>query len=477
MPCGMSRFRCTLCVLVVGGWVACSSSGTSDGGGPSTPDAGPVFPTPRLGSGAAIDPVVQDPSRCGQPAHSWVMSEELATITARGDITHFTSDYLAGLAITAGMTLPQEPYYDAKAMTLTYKTQDRGVLVDASAMVAWPYGLPRDAPPAKVLLLLHGTQGFTDGCSLGHTEGAVLLVSYFASLGFVTVAPDYLGLKHSGTTGFPHPYLVGQATAIASLDAIRAAAHMDPADRDGVLMAPEVVFMGGSQGGHAALWVDRLAPYYAPELELLGGVATVPPADLLGEGKRALTSVVDATANLMAVLATSSPWYGAGNRLGEVFKAPWDTNIPNALAASCDPGNDIPSAPMNLSDVFQPLLLDAAANDTLASLMPFGCQLAENGLTTTSIARINTDASSYGILYIVGESDNLVHTPIERVAYSSLCQAGTPLQFMECAGASHTRTTVWSLPEIVAFVQARAQRQPFTADCTVHPPARCMATP
>lgn len=46
-----------------------------------------------------------------------------------------------------------------------------------------------------------------------------------ASSGYVVVAPNYISLRAFGDpTGFLHPYLVGQPTAIASLDAVRAAA-------------------------------------------------------------------------------------------------------------------------------------------------------------------------------------------------------------------------------------------------------------
>ena len=58
--------------------------------------------------------------------------------------------------------------------------------------------------------------------------------------------------------------------------------------------------------GHAALWVDRLQPYYAPELELVGVVAAVPPADILGQMERALQSVVDATGNAAAFFGTTA---------------------------------------------------------------------------------------------------------------------------------------------------------------------------
>ena len=53
----------------------------------------------------------------------------------------------------------------------------------------------------------------------------LLLLSAFISsaLGVAVVMPDYIGLRRDGiSTGFTHPYLVAQPTAIAALDAIRA---------------------------------------------------------------------------------------------------------------------------------------------------------------------------------------------------------------------------------------------------------------
>ena len=115
---------------------------------------------------------------------------------------------------------------------------------------------------------------------------------------------------------------------------------------------------------------------------------------------------------------------------------------------------------------------------TLGQEQPFGCISSENGLTTTSIARINAPDPSYGILFVVGEADTLVHTPTERTAFTTLCtEQKMPLQFLECAGASHTKTTTWSLPEILSFTQDRLAGKPFTTDCQLAAPVTCQGTP
>ncbi|MBI5497241.1 MAG: hypothetical protein HY904_19665 [Deltaproteobacteria bacterium] len=444
--------------------------------GPEQHDEPPPFPPPRVGGSPETDALADAPARCGQLAHSWLRSAELGTVVARGEVVHHTADFLEGMILAAGVDPPRTPIYDAKVATVTYRTQDRGVLMDATGLLAWPYGLERGRRP-DILLLLHGTQGFTDGCSLDQNADTKALAGYFASLGYAVMAPDYLGLKaNPPPTGFPHPYLVGQATAIASLDMVRVAAHMGGPEYDDVLPLPRVVLLGGSQGGHAGLWVDRLAPYYAPELELLGGAVTVPPADLVGEVERALREVVDATGNTMAVLGTASSWYGLQSRLGEVFRTPYDVDVPAALVASCDPGDAIPAG-AGLTTVFQPLLLDAATAGTVAQVEPWGCLFRENGLTTTSVVRRNPAAASYGLLFIFGEADSLVHTPIERVAYTALCQAGVPAQYLECAGASHTRATLWALPEIADFLDARVAGQALVPACAVSAPVHCQGTP
>jgi hypothetical protein len=38
--------------------------------------------------------------------------------------------------------------------------------------------------------------------------------------------------------------------------------------------------LGFSQGGHAVLWANQLAPSYAPELDLVGVAALAPPTYL-----------------------------------------------------------------------------------------------------------------------------------------------------------------------------------------------------
>lgn len=446
-------------------------------------DTGPMacqaFPAPQIAGTSATDALAQNPEHCGQDAYTWLTdAANLGEITAIGAEKDFAKGLIESVLAQQNVNAPREVAHDTHVVQFSYVTQDRGETVEASAMVAYPTDRQPEDGPREVLLFLHGTTGFTDACAPSSQLTSQALVALLASFGYFVVAPDYIGLKGVGEpTGFLHPYLVGQPTAIASLDAVRAASKL-PADKRGEwCLQPRVAVFGGSQGGHAALWVDRLAPYYAREFEMLGTVATVPPSDLLGQMDRALEQLVSATGNTVAFLGSTAGWYGYQDRLDEVFVSPLDTEVPDALGGGCDFDNVMPD-PQSTADIFQQPLIDAAQNDTLASVDPWGCITAENGLTTTSVARIEPESDSYGIMFVLGENDNLVNSPIERDAFEELCGQGMKMEFLECAGAGHGETSFFAMPEILDFLDARLAGETFnSADiCQLSDPVQCRGT-
>ena len=471
--------------------LACSSNAAPDGGSPldaimiadasrdSGADAGwPACPAhaPQVGGTTATDALADAPARCGAPAYAWLRDATLGDVVSREVTERYRAAELSAIAAAAGVTLPAAPEHAVRVERMVYVTQDRGQHVQSSTVLAYPSDV-RARVGQPILLFLHGTSGFTRGCGPTGDVPSRLLTAVIASYGWIVAAPDYLGLESAGEDyAPPHPYLVGEAAALVSLDAARAAVRAIASDGGALCAEPRVAVLGGSQGGHAALWVDRLAPYYARELDPIGTVATVPPSDLVAQAERSLTEIVDATAATMGMVATHPSWYGAPARIGEALVSPWDVDLPAALDASCDPGSAL-SLPAALSDVFTASLLDAAAAGTFAGVDPFGCYARQNGLTSTDVPRIGPSSPSYGILFVLGENDTLVHTPIERAAYDTLCAAGLPLTYLECAGASHTGATAWALPEILAFLDARRAGEAFSPECVRAGPTRCAGTP
>jgi len=457
-----------------------TTGATGTGGGTTGTGGSPAFdfPAPLVAGTPETDLLANDPARCGQPAYTWLKSANLGNITAHTKQGTYSKALLEALLTAADITVPIKLQYDVDAHLITYTTQDRGKEIEATALLAWPSNVPAGAAALPTLTVLHGTSGFMDGCGATADTSIGALASAIASTGYVVIVPDYIGLKATQpATGFLHPYFVGQATAIASLDAVRILGHLPAEIRTGgARPSPRLAVIGGSQGGHAALWVDRLAPYYARELELVAVAATVPPADLVTEGRLALTTLRESTANMVAFFGASAGWYGADTMLNKVFVSPYDTSVPAALGASCNPG-DLLASITSLDKVFQPALLTAASTGALDTIQPWGCMAVDNGLTTTPVKRIQKDPTSYGVLFVTGGKDKLVDTPTERVSYNTLCKAGMPLHYLECKGASHTDTTVWALPEILEFVQARLAGEVFTSSCDVTPAVTCKGTP
>ncbi|MDI1449045.1 lipase family protein [Polyangium sp. 6x1] len=464
--------------LLLGSTLALAACGGDENPPPPSGPEKPELPAPEVAGTPETDALADAPARCGQADHAWLRDLSLGEITTHRATATYPKGLLDALAAEALGNLPVPLKYDVVTHVFTYVTQDRGKTVEASALLAWPTTVPEDAEALPTLMVLHGTSGFTDGCGPSAETETAALAAALASIGYVVVAPDYIGLKNDPpATGFLHPYLVGQATAIASLDAARAVLRLPEEIREGgARPSARLAVVGGSQGGHAALWVDRLAPYYARELDVVGIATTVPPADMLGEGQLALTTQRESTANMIAFYGASSGWYDAEDKLGEVLLPPLDKDVPAALGAGCDPGDLLAGKDM-LSALFQPEVLDAAASGALSELAPWGCMAAENGLTTTSVSRIQKDAASYGILFITGEADKLVDTPTERAAFKTLCDAGMPMRYLECAGASHTKATTWALPEILTFVGDRVAGKPFEKACSTGAPVTCAGTP
>jgi acetyl esterase/lipase len=297
-----------------------------------------------------------------------------------------------------------------------------------------------------------------------------VLLSLFASFGYIAVAPDYIWLKSLGApTGFLHPYLVAEPTAIASLDAVRAAkkqlvgSNITPGD---------VVVMGGSQGGHAAAFVNRYLPHYAPELVIKGSVWDVPPTDLLGQAKPALAQWSNPTKNMVAVTTTTEAWYAASpNGLASAFLAPYATTIPAALATGCSGSDAITGA--TRETLFTPAFLAAGAQPGFGSLAPWGCYLSENSLPTTSVPKLDSIPS----LFLLGENDELVNNTVERASFQKLCTQGHVLSYLECAGASHTKPLSYALDQWLDFLEARLAGTPLTGTCVLKPAETCTSTP
>jgi dienelactone hydrolase len=425
------------------------------------------------------------PGGCGM-SYDWLPASHVGSIVSSEELaaesrSAQTVDTL--LAFAQLSSLSPVPY-GVRTYRLRYTTQDRGTQVEATGLVAvpWNEGEPRfDAP---LLLELHGTTGFSGPCapSAPATQHDISLgLAVLASQGYIVVAPDFIGLDADAAQGSPpnprHAYLNAEQVAVGSLDMVRAARRMLANDPDAPARATkELMLWGPSQGGHAVFATELYAPYYAPELTLRAAVALVPPTDLVGLSEHALTVPGPTTVALSGAMASLDQFYSDGSHLPDLMTDDDPTHfasqLPVLMDTTCNPATLFEGV-TDLSTVFRPAALEAAAQGTFAELQPFGCYASESSFSTTSVER----HSNTPFLFVLGENDDLVYTPTERDDFERLCQRGYHLEYLECAGAGHVEGATWSIPEQVRWMEAHKKGQAIDAarDCTLSAPIHCEA--
>ncbi|HEY2745600.1 MAG TPA: lipase family protein, partial [Polyangia bacterium] len=142
---------------------------------------------------------------------------------------------------------------------------------DTAAVLVVPEKPIANAP---LIVWSHGSVGIASECApsmldlSGPVEDQDFPVNIYrlAGYGYTVIAPDYAGFSY----GQPPGYFNAEDEAHAVLDATRAAANILPSPPD------KLVFVGHSQGGHAALSAQSYAKSYGMQGTLIGVAAFAP---------------------------------------------------------------------------------------------------------------------------------------------------------------------------------------------------------
>ncbi len=208
-------------------------------------------------------------------------SKKSNTVTALGDggVSNFYRISAEDVPAQAGVFVKEEPLQAhqsvpgaAKNIRLLY-TSTNGLDGQSIVTVSGSVFLPKGEAPEggwPVILWSHGTVGIADVCAptwTGYVPFHDEYLKQWLDQGYAIVASDYQGLGTLGT----HPYLATRPAAYNNLDLIRATSELD------YNLSDKVVVIGQSQGAGAAIATAAHAPLYAPDIELLGVVATGVP--------------------------------------------------------------------------------------------------------------------------------------------------------------------------------------------------------
>jgi alpha-beta hydrolase superfamily lysophospholipase len=322
--------------------------------------------------------------------------------------------------------------------------------------VSGTVAIPKGTPPRggwPVIGWAHGTTGDAPACTPSMDTPAGPVHDYLGPIdpvldalvahGYAVVQTDYQG---QGTPGV-HPYLVGTAEARDTIDMVRAARILAPQ------LSSRWVAMGHSQGGHAVLFTTTTAASWAPELQLLGGVAEAPAA-FISPFIRSLTTNQKATpafafgALILQAAAASDP----AVKLDQVLTPAALALLPQtldrcsgALYRADSWGGIVPAAAFRSDAVLEPLLRFAAANDAAALHPPVPLFIAQ-GSTDTTIPQTSTDALD-----------------------KALCANGATVRYDVYQGLGHRPIVPAALNDALDWIGARFAGRPAPSNCGLGP--------
>ncbi len=214
--------------------------------------------------------------------------------------------------------------HSVKAVKIAYMTPDpNDKLVNATGAVY----IPETSGEFPVISFQHGTQTnryLVPSLGIGNSE-AGLAGAVAASMGYICITADYLGL---GESEIVPPYLLAENSANTVIDMLRAA-YSYLASKD-IQTDGSLYLTGYSQGGHVTMALHHeIEENYKDEFQVSASAPLAGPYDLLATVDTIIEWGYYDQPILMAYLVNSYNHYYGWDRLSEIFKEPYASDIPD----------------------------------------------------------------------------------------------------------------------------------------------------
>ena len=256
--------------------------------------------------------------------------------------------------------IPITAQYAVKHYRIVYETIDPlGGRTRASGGLFLPQSVGKSLP---LLSYQHGTTTLTNDVSSVANSGDFIVGLVFASVGYASGLPDYLGLGDS--PGF-HPYVHARSEATACVDMLRAARRYCASN--GVALNGQVFLAGYSQGGHATMALHReLEKYHTNEFAISASAPMAGPYDMSGVGLNDfLFPQCPPNPHYYAYVWTAyQRVYSLTPDWSGLFASPYDTILPPLFNGNVD-GSVINTylPPCNISNILTSAQLFSLQND------------------------------------------------------------------------------------------------------------------
>lgn len=356
------------------------------------------------------------------------------------------------------------PYVQASvAERILYSSRD-AFDKNRAIVVSGRLFLPKGTPPKggwPVMSWGHPTTGIADACApswKGDGADEIAMIDAWLAAGFAVVATDYQGL---GTEG-PHPYLLFKPEGIGILDAARVALKMYPGK-----LANKIVTAGFSQGSGAALGAAWLAPGYAPDLKLVGAIAT--------------GLVVETNHPGAAPQVATPPFADEDGSIEAAFEMLFLIGTAPALDKSFQPESALLPAGRSILKTTQTSCFGSVVREAVKDKLDYRDVPGTTNIFTADYAKIVEhieQASPFEnahftvpILTLTGLADEWAPISRQYNFISAMCYAGTTVEAHYYPGETHDSAVNASLPETLRFAKAVVTGAPVTGNCsTLVPP-------
>jgi pimeloyl-ACP methyl ester carboxylesterase len=223
----------------------------------------------------------------------------------------------------AGGALSYE--FDISLYSVKYQTIDaHDNLVQASGLLV----IPNSSTAKPLLTFAHGTMLNSNNVpsKAGSGREAGLL---FATEGYVTVLPDFLGL---GSSEGLHPFIHAETEATATIDMLRAVRNL--ASEINLSLSDQLFITGYSQGGHVAMATHKyIQEEYSSEFTVTASAPLAGPYDVSGImlDTLLLQKPYIEPAFLPYLLFAYNDVYKLYDDINSIFAAPYNTTIKNYI--------------------------------------------------------------------------------------------------------------------------------------------------
>lgn len=347
-----------------------------------------------------------------------------------------------------GVYVPQARH-EVDGYRVTYRTVDvRGRATTASTLVVLPRTDDRRLRPA---VWLHGTKSYK-GDAPSEAECCDRAAGVlFASIGYATVAPDYLGL---GTGPGTHPYFHTETSVSASVDALRAMRNF-AADHGRTVGGP-VSVSGFSQGANISFPLARALQRGADRNFSLGALAPISGAyrffdvevPAAVDPRTPVDKRVrpDAAAYYMAYITVA--WnriYHLYDDESEVFKAPYAGHVADLFDGTHQFEDTVAALPTTPDEILRP--------EWVRQLLHPTGKLAVAVRTNDDSCRGFTPTAPVRMFGGNGD-DEAVYANSEH-CFRDLRHRGTDVTLTDVGDVDHITSLVLSIPQVATWFAGR----------------------